>query len=72
MNEEKYLKQGNGKYWYTNKGEKVPSKCPICKADMGLYIKGEPVFLCKGENRHYYGTLSTKGADFWEKQRNRF
>ena len=66
MNEEKYLKQGNGKYWYTNKGEKVQSKCPKCNADVGLFIKGEPVFLCKGKDEHYLGTLSTKGADYWE------
>lgn len=24
---------------------------------MGLYLHGEPVFVCLGEDRHYYGTL---------------
>lgn len=34
-----------------------PKKCPTCGADMGLYLMGETVFLCKGKDRHYYGTL---------------
>lgn len=52
-----WLRQGNGKLWMTDKNEKVPRKCPKCGADMGLYLDGEPVFLCKGEGRHYFGTL---------------
>ena len=52
-----YLRQGNGKVWLTDKDEKVPKKCPKCGADMGLFLCGEPVFLCKGEDKHYFGTL---------------
>lgn len=52
-----YLRQGNGKLWLTDKDEKVPKKCPQCGADMGLFLIGEPVFLCKGEEKHYFGTL---------------
>ena len=58
-----YLKQNNGKFWLTDKDEKVPKKCPKCGADMGLFLIGEPVFLCKGEEKHYFGTLKFTGAD---------
>lgn len=51
------LKQGNGRLWMTDDNRVVPKKCPKCGADMGVFIKGEPVFLCKGKNRHYYGTV---------------
>ena len=51
------LRQNNGKPWLTDENKTVPTKCPKCGADMGLFIDGEPVFLCKGEQRHYYGTL---------------
>lgn len=51
------LKQKDGKPWLTDKDEKVPVKCPKCGADMGLFFKGEPVFLCKGKDQHYFGTL---------------
>ena len=52
-----YLKQSNGTFWLTEDGEKVPSKCPKCGSDVGLFFKGEPVFLCKGKDKHYLGTL---------------
>lgn len=55
-----WLKNREDKIWLTDKGEKVPKRCPVCGADIGLYIYGEPVFLCKGKDRHYFGTLSTK------------
>lgn len=51
------LKQSNGKPWETEDGRTVPKKCPKCGEDMGLFIFGEPVFVCKGKERHYYGTL---------------
>ncbi len=59
---EEILLQSDGEPWLTDEDETVPKKCPECGADMGLFIEGEPVFLCKGEDRHYYGTLKhTKG-----------
>jgi len=51
------LLQGNGKPWLTDEDKTVPKKCPTCGADMGLFFDGEPVFLCKSADRHYYGTL---------------
>lgn len=54
---EDILLQGNGKPWLTDEDKTVPKKCPICGADMGLFFEGEPVFLCKGKDEHYYGTL---------------
>ena len=52
------LRQGNGKPWKNDKGETIPKRCPICGADVGLFLRGEPVFLCKGEEKHYWGTLA--------------
>lgn len=54
---EDILLQSNGKPWLTDEDKTVPKKCPTCGADMGLFLIGEPVFLCKGADRHYYGTL---------------
>lgn len=51
----KYLKDNKGKYWKTDKNEKVPEKCPKCGAAMHLKVQGEPVFIC--DHGHYFGTL---------------
>lgn len=51
------LLDGNGNPWMTDDGRTVPKRCPICGADMGLFFAGEPVFLCKSNEKHYYGTL---------------
>ena len=53
----KYLKDKNGETWKTSDGKEVPAKCPVCGADMGLFILGEPVFLCKGKEHHCFGVL---------------
>lgn len=56
-----YLRDKSGKLWLTDKGEKVPKVCPKCGSDVGIYLRGEPVFLCKGVLRgkqHYFGTLA--------------
>ena len=58
-----YLKQKNGKPWITDMGEYVPKQCPVCGADMGLFIYGEPVFLCKSKAKHYFGTLRLSGVE---------
>lgn len=57
------LRQATGEPWVTDEDKTVPAKCPVCGADMGLFIMGEPVFLCKGEERHYYGTLRFPGEE---------
>ena len=51
------LLQSNGKPWLTDENKTVPKKCSICGGDIGLFIMGEPVFLCKTNKKHYYGTL---------------
>lgn len=53
---DKWLVNGDGDYWLDEKGNKVPAKCPKCGADVGVYIKGEPVFLCS-ECGEYLGTV---------------
>lgn len=39
-----------------DKGEVVPEKCTVCGEKVGLYIKGEPVYLCSKCGK-YYGTM---------------
>lgn len=52
----KWLVNGDGECWLDEEGNKVPAKCPKCGADVGVYIKGEPVFLCS-ECGEYLGTV---------------
>lgn len=42
-----------------DKGEEIPKKCPKCGGDIGLFLKGEPVYLCKNCNK-YFGTAPFK------------
>ena len=40
-----------------DKGEIVPEICPECGSKVGLYIKGEPVYLCSNKKcNKYFGT----------------
>lgn len=50
------LLQKNGKPWLTTKNKTIPQKCPICGADMRLFLIGS-AFVCSGKDRHYYGEL---------------
>lgn len=46
------------KLQYNDKGEKVPEKCPKCGSDIGIYLKGEPVFLCKNPDcKKFFGVV---------------
>lgn len=47
----------------TLENKTVPAKCPICDEDVGLFLMGEPVFICKGIDEHYFGTLKFPGGD---------
>lgn len=40
-----------------DKGEIVPEKCPKCGGDIGVFIHGEPVYLCKNCKK-YFGTVT--------------
>lgn len=41
----------------TDDGKKVPEVCPKCGSKVGLFLKGEPVWLCSNKNcNHYFGT----------------
>jgi len=57
------LRQSNGMPWLTDKGETVPAKCPNCGANVGLFLMGEPVFICTGIEEHYFGTLKFPGGE---------
>ena len=39
-----------------DKGEKVPEVCPKCGEKIGVFIQGEPVYLCTGCKK-YFGTV---------------
>lgn len=54
--DEKWLVNGDGEYWQDEDGNKVPAKCPKCGSPVGVYIKGEPVFLCS-ECGEYLGVV---------------
>lgn len=44
-----------------DKGEKIPEVCPKCGSKIGLYLKGEPVWLCSNKKcEKYFGTLPFK------------
>ena len=44
-----------------DKGEKVPKKCPKCGADVKVFFRGEPVFVCSNKDCDtYYGTVPFK------------
>lgn len=64
------LMQSTGKPWLTDEGKTVPKKCPKCGADMGLFLMGESVFLCKGDAKHYYGTLAFPGGEENDQKRS--
>ena len=39
-----------------DEGKEVPEKCPKCGGYIGLFIQGEPVYLCKNCKK-YFGTM---------------
>ena len=41
-----------------DKGEEVPKTCPKCGSKVGVFLRGEPVFLCSNkECEKYFGTV---------------
>lgn len=50
-----------------DKGEEIPKKCPKCGGDIGLFFKGEPVYLCKNCNK-YFGTAPFKESTIINKE----
>ena len=51
--------QNESKIEYINdKGEKVPEICPKCGSKVGVFLRGEPVFLCSNKKcNKYFGTV---------------
>lgn len=55
-----------------DKGEKVPKKCPKCGADVKVFLRGEPVFLCSNKKcEKYFGTVPFHEAKLSSKQRKK-
>lgn len=51
----------NHKKIRNDKGEEVPEFCPKCGAKVGIYIQGEPVYLCSNKDcKKYFGTVPFK------------
>ena len=43
---------------YNNEGEVVPEVCPKCGSKVGIFIQGEPVYLCTNkECRNFFGVV---------------
>ena len=50
-----------------DKGEKVPKTCPKCGAKVGVFFRGEPVFLCSNKDcGKYFGTVPFKESAILE------
>jgi len=44
-----------------DKGEEVPKVCPKCGSKVGIFLRGEPVFLCTNKKcGKYFGTVPCK------------
>ena len=60
---EKYIKDVNESVQYimerkNDKGEDVPEICPVCGNKVGVFLKGEPVFLCtKKDCAKFFGVV---------------
>ena len=60
--DESYI--GEVKY-INDDGEDVPKVCPECGADVKVYLKGEPVFVCSNKKcSKYFGTVPFKEDGF--------
>lgn len=57
MEKEKLLLQGDGRPCMTDDDRTVPEKCPVCGSDMGVYIFGGLLYVCK--EGHIYGNVKT-------------
>ena len=52
------LHEARKKVIKNDEGKVVPDKCPKCGSKVGLYIKGEPVYLCSNKKcGEYFGTM---------------
>ena len=53
-----------------DKGDKVPKTCPKCGSKVGVFFRGEPVFLCTNKDcEKYFGTVPFKEAKLSSKDR---
>lgn len=44
--------------WKNDKGDDVPEICPKCGERIGIFLRGEPVYLCTNKKCHtYFGTV---------------
>lgn len=44
--------------WKNDKGEDVPKICPKCGSKVGVFLRGEPVYLCTNKKcEKYFGTV---------------
>lgn len=47
-----------------DKGKIVPEVCPKCGAKIGVFLRGEPVYLCTNKKcRKYFGTVPFRGNE---------
>ena len=52
-----------------DEGKEVPEKCPKCGGKIGIFIQGEPVYLCV-DCKKYYGTVPFSNHKKKKKDKN--
>ena len=58
MTIDKNVKESYAEEAKNDKGEDVPKVCPKCGSKIGVFLKGEPVYLCTNkECNKYFGTV---------------
>lgn len=58
MNNREFVQQESEIKRVNDKGDEVPDKCDQCGSKVGLFFKGEPIWLCSNKDcGKYFGTL---------------
>lgn len=54
-----------------DKGESVPEKCDKCGSDIGVFLQGEPVWLCENKDcKKYFGTVPYNISEYYKIDKN--
>lgn len=52
------VKSVNEASFINDKGESVPKICPLCKSEVGIFLKGEPVYCCTNKKcNKFFGVV---------------
>lgn len=52
------VKSVNEASFVNDKGDSVPKICPVCKSEVGIFLKGEPVYCCTNKKcNKFFGVV---------------